>query len=72
MHDLADRYGESDLSVEYASLAERTAMCFVEAFWNFDAGCLYDCLTDTVPDAAIRPNQIFALSLQHRMLDGRA
>ena len=32
-------------------------------------GCLYDCLTDTVPDAAIRPNQIFALSLPHRMLD---
>ena len=69
MRDLADRYGESGLSAEYASLARKTATRFAEAFWNPDAGCLYDCLTDTEPDAAIRPNQIFALSLPHRMLD---
>ena len=69
MRDLAERYGESDLSAECAGLAERTATRFVEAFWNPSVGCLYDCLTDTVPDAAIRPNQIFALSLPHRMLD---
>ncbi|MDE2798354.1 MAG: glycogen debranching enzyme N-terminal domain-containing protein, partial [Gemmatimonadota bacterium] len=68
MRNLADRYGEPDLSAEYANLAEKTAARFVETFWNSDAGCLYDCLTD-VPDAAIRPNQIFALSLPHRMLD---
>ena len=69
MRNLADRYGESGLSAEYAGLAERTAARFAEAFWNSDAGCLYDCLTDEEPDAAIRPNQIFALSLPHRMLD---
>ena len=71
MRDLADRYGESGLRAEYAGLAERAATRFAETFWNPDAGCLYDCLTDTVPDAAIRPNQIFALSLPHRMLDAR-
>ncbi len=69
MRDLADRYGESDLSAEYAGLAEKTAERFADAFWNPDAGCLYDCLTDEEPDAAIRPNQIFALSLPHRMLN---
>ena len=69
MRDLADRYGEFDLRAEYANLAKKTATRFAEAFWNPDAGCMYDCLTDTVPDAAIRPNQIFALSLPHRMLD---
>ncbi|MCY3871694.1 MAG: glycogen debranching enzyme N-terminal domain-containing protein [Gemmatimonadetes bacterium] len=69
MRDLADRYGEPGLSAEYANLAEKTAARFAEAFWNPGAGCLYDCLTDEEPDAAIRPNQIFSLSLPHRMLD---
>ena len=69
MRDLADRYGEPNLSAEYAGLAEKIAARFADAFWNPGAGCLYDCLIDTVPDAAIRPNQIFALSLPHRMLD---
>ncbi len=69
MRDLAHRYGEADLSAEYAGLAKKTAARFAGAFWNPEADCLYDCLTDTGPDAAIRPNQIVALSLPHRMLD---
>ena len=68
MRGLAHRYGEPDCAAEYADLAAKTAACFADAFWNPDAGCLYDCLTETGPDAAIRPNQIFALSLPHRML----
>jgi predicted glycogen debranching enzyme len=34
-------------------------------FWNDAAGCLYDVLGDN----SIRPNQIFAVSLHHSMLD---
>ncbi len=39
-------------------------------FWNGAEGCLYDVLGDDGPDAAIRPNQIFAVSLHHAILDG--
>ncbi|MCJ7543194.1 MAG: glycogen debranching protein, partial [Phycisphaerae bacterium] len=41
---------------------------FVRAFWNQPQGCLYDCLSDAGPDATIRPNQIFAVSLPHSPL----
>jgi glycogen debranching enzyme len=40
----------------------------VRAFWNEQADCLYDCITQSVPDASIRPNQIFAVSLPHSPL----
>jgi glycogen debranching enzyme len=45
---------------------------FRERFWNAHAGCLYDVI-DTPhgePDRSLRPNQLFALSLPHRLLDG--
>jgi glycogen debranching enzyme len=69
MRDLANTFGEPKQSVEYADLANQTAHRFADAFWNPDLQCLYDCLGDLGPDPAIRPNQIFALSLPHRMLD---
>jgi predicted glycogen debranching enzyme len=52
----------------YAPLADLIAPAFVRAFWNDSQGCLYDCVTDAGPDAAIRPNQIFAVSLPHSPL----
>ena len=69
MRDLANTFGEPKRSAEYANLANQTAHQFANAFWNPDLQCLYDCLTEQGPDPAIRPNQIFALSLPHRMLD---
>jgi glycogen debranching enzyme len=41
---------------------------FAPLFWNEDAGCLFDCVNDEGRDGAIRPNQIFAVSLPHRLL----
>jgi len=38
------------------------------AFWNDHAGCLHDCVVHDVPDPAIRPNQILAVSLPHSPL----
>ena len=32
-------------------------------------GCLYDVIDDREPDASMRPNQIFAVSLDFSMLD---
>jgi glycogen debranching enzyme len=42
---------------------------FSRLFWNEKAGCLYDLIDESgTPDASIRPNQIFAVSLPHTML----
>ncbi len=57
----------------YGADADATRASFETSFWNPDRGCLYDVLTDTGPDASIRPNQIFAISLPFPLLSrGRA
>jgi predicted glycogen debranching enzyme len=53
----------------YEAMAARVRRSF-EKFWNEEAGCLYDVLdTPTGPDASMRPNQIFAVSLPDTPLD---
>lgn len=63
---LAPRVGES--GDDYNALARRVAKEFGRLFWNPDAGCLYDVVNENGPDASIRPNQIFALSLPRALL----
>jgi len=53
-------------------LRERARDAFEELFWNDATACLYDCVfPDGRRDAAIRPNQIFAVGLPHAPLAGR-
>ncbi len=42
---------------------------FRETFWNAAEGCLGDVFRDGILDGAVRPNQIFAVSLPHSPLD---
>ena len=56
---LADRHGHQ---------AELIAPAFAETFWNQRERCLYDCLCPDAIDDAIRPNQIFAVSLPYSPL----
>lgn len=42
---------------------------FAAKFWNEEAQCLYDCIDGDNHDAAVRPNQIFVVSLPHSLLD---
>ncbi len=66
---LASKFGDSAKSNRYSSLAERVRTRFQELFWNEAAGCLYDGINDAGdPDASIRPNQIFAVSLPYPLL----
>jgi predicted glycogen debranching enzyme len=56
----------------YASLAETTRAAFRAKFWNGSENCLFDVVeVDGLQgnDAAIRPNQIFAVSLTHKLLE---
>jgi glycogen debranching enzyme len=48
-------------------MATRAQASFNRLFWNAQENCLYDVVEES-PDASIRPNQIFAVSLPHSML----
>ena len=69
MERLAAGFADHTQAAHYATLAERAQSRFQEIFWNEEAGCLYDVVSDAGPDRSIRPNQIFAISLPHPILD---
>jgi predicted glycogen debranching enzyme len=79
----ADALGDKHGAASYARESMRVAASFNEAFWFADGGYLYDVVdcaaTDEnvarnamgqPADASIRPNQIFAVSLDADLLDG--
>ena len=68
MQLLANKFGEKALAEKYALIADKTSVSFNEKFWNANAGCLFDVL-DGNADASLRPNQIFAVSLDFTLLN---
>lgn len=67
MEEWATRFGED--GSHYATLAAHAKESFAKEFWNEKDGCLYDVVDGLEGDATLRPNQIYAVSLPHRMLD---
>lgn len=69
----AERLGHKAQADHWRGLADRTAASFNARFWNVAAGCCYDVIDcDHVAgtaDPSIRPNQLFAASLTHPVLD---
>jgi glycogen debranching enzyme len=68
MADLAARFGQTEQQKKYSGMASQARETFNRIFWNSSAQCLYDVVSDGLPDSSIRPNQIFAASLHHSML----
>jgi predicted glycogen debranching enzyme len=68
MEEWSAAFAYSAEAHRYASLAARVRASFSARFWNTRAGCLYDVIDGESRDASIRPNQIFAVSLDHHML----
>ena len=65
---------EAPTGRNYADMAELAGRSFREKFWNADAGCLKDVLTDEEGESAkaetqIRCNQIWAVSLPFSLLE---
>jgi predicted glycogen debranching enzyme len=56
---------------EIAKIADATRLSFNQRFWNAQAGYLYDVVDgeNGKDDPACRPNQLFAISLPHPVLD---
>jgi glycogen debranching enzyme len=71
---LIDEGRESEAK-RYCELADRARESFNRRFWNETTGYLFDVVdgdpSNTHPgdDAACRPNQLFAISLRHAVLD---
>jgi predicted glycogen debranching enzyme len=68
MEDLAGRFGDQANEKRYRQMAAHARRSFNNQFWNEAQGCLYDVVDGDWRDAAIRPNQILAVSLAHTML----
>jgi len=66
-----DEEGDAENAKRMRELAERAQNSFNQRFWYEEGGYLYD-VVDTEGggnDPALRPNQIFAISLDHPVLD---
>ena len=63
--------GDGAAATRYRKHAARARHSFNRKFWNDAGGYLYDVIegSGSAPDAAIRPNQVFAISLDHAVLD---
>ncbi len=61
--------GETDAAEQLAGHARRASESFNRRFWNEAKGCLFDVVDgENGDDAAIRPNQVLAISLDHPVL----
>lgn len=70
MRDFAQQLGEVEAAREYGSASERVARSFAERFWYEAGGYLYDVVdAPDGDDASLRPNQLFAISLRHPLLE---
>lgn len=68
MEYFAERFEDETGQTDYRLVADFTAQNFEETFWNESEQCLYDVINGKEKDDAIRPNQIFAVSLPYTML----
>jgi predicted glycogen debranching enzyme len=67
---LEELAGEAEACTALTADADRAEASFVAAFWNEDAGYLFDVVDGDERDASIRPNALLALSLPFPLLDG--
>jgi predicted glycogen debranching enzyme len=69
MAGLAAKYGDTKDEARYRAMADLCKLSFNGAFWNEEEQCLFDVVENGTRDGSVRPNQIFAVSLPHSMLD---
>ncbi|MBC7922886.1 MAG: glycogen debranching enzyme family protein [Ferruginibacter sp.] len=62
--------GDEVRSLYYTARADKVLEAFNDTFWNEDKQCLYDYIGDNFRNDAIRPNQLFALSLPFALVSG--
>jgi predicted glycogen debranching enzyme len=68
MMDFAERAEDAEMKTLCGEWSRKVKKSFTPTFWNEEENCLFDYVKGDYRDAAIRPNQIFAVSLPHRLL----
>jgi predicted glycogen debranching enzyme len=68
MEHLAQTFGDTANQQRYGTMAAHARASFNGVFWHAAANCLYDVVNGAERDGAMRPNQIFAVSLPYTML----
>lgn len=66
--EIEARLGDAAEAKALAQRSRRVQKRFQEVFWNEEAGALYDVVNGEDRDAALRPNQLLALSLPFPLL----
>jgi predicted glycogen debranching enzyme len=66
---LARKFGETNEAEKCATLAEKARKSFADKFWDQEKDCLLDVVGEGWRDGSLRPNQVFAVSLDFTMLD---
>ncbi|MFH0811077.1 MAG: amylo-alpha-1,6-glucosidase [Pseudomonadota bacterium] len=67
---LAKYLGQRERWTAYERLAAEASAGFNARFWNADRNCCYDVVSEEGADAALRPNQLFAVGLPYPLLAG--
>ncbi|HZR28306.1 MAG TPA: amylo-alpha-1,6-glucosidase [Terriglobales bacterium] len=69
MEAFTARFVAPDAQQRFGKMAAFACESFNRLFWNEKAGCLFDVVGSAGPDASIRPNQVFAISLPYPILE---
>ena len=69
MELFANKFDVQTLAEKYGAMANQARQSFNQKFWNPKENCLFDVIDDKA-DESIRPNQIFAVSLEYPVLEG--
>jgi glycogen debranching enzyme len=72
MERLAQRFSIPNDMARFGRMADKLEENFLPVYWNERARCLYDCVDVGGVDDAIRPNQLFAVSLPFPLLDSES
>jgi predicted glycogen debranching enzyme len=67
--DFCSEFGGLADESRYDVLARQVFESFNKEFWNHRAMCLYDVIDGSRKDDAVRPNQVFAISLTYPVLE---
>jgi len=67
--EAAGEAGDKAFVKSWKKFPEQIRVSFVKTFWDINKGYLADVVTDTGKDWAVRPNQVFALSLPFSPVD---
>ena len=69
--EIGDKAGQTDFAADCRTRADQAKASFHALFWNPATHSLFDVIApDGRPDASLRPNQIFAVSLPFPVIEG--